>query len=235
MARVTPSIARVVLAATLIGGASTGAAAQSAIDIRAEDGGVIRADLYGSGERGVVLAHGGRFDRASWKAQAVELAGAGFHVVAIDFRAAVETRAGRETPCLYDETCLARDVVAAVRHLKRAGAKTVSVVGGSLGGGAAAQATIDTASGEIERVVLLAHMLVAAPEKIRGRALFIVAKDDRGGSNQPRLDGIRRQYDQAPGPKELLVVDGAAHAQAIFDTTEGPRVMREIVRFLRAP
>ncbi len=190
---------------------------------------------YGSGDRGVVLAHGGRFDRTSWKPQALVLATAGFRVVAIDFRAAVEMRAGRETPCLYDEKCLAKDIVAAVRHLKRAGAKSVSVVGGSLGGGGAAQATIDMAPGEIDRVVLLAHMLIETPEKIRGRKLFIVARDDRGGNDLPRLDGIRDQYEKAAEPKELVVLDGSAHAQFIFQTDQAQRLMREIVRFLTAP
>ena len=226
---------RMSLAISLICGAASGAAAQSPIEIRAEDGGVVHADAYGSGDRVVVLAHGGRFDRTSWKPQALVLAGLGFRVVAIDFRAAVEMRAGRETPCLYDEKCLAKDIVAAARHLKRAGAKSVSVVGGSLGGGGAAQATIDMAPGEIDRVVLLAHMLIESPEKIRGRKLFIVARDDLGGNNQPRLDGIRVQYEKAAEPKELVVLDGSAHAQFLFQTDQAQRLMREIVRFLTAP
>lgn len=216
-------------------GLVTNAAAQSATTIQAADGGTVHADLYGSGERGIVLAHGGRFDRSSWKPQALVLAARGFRVIAIDFRAAVEARAGRETPCLYDARCLAKDVVAAVRYLKSRGAKTVSIVGGSLGGGAAAQATIDAPAENIDRVVLLAHMLIDTPEKIRGRKLFIVARDDRGGNNQPRLEGIRSQYDKAPGPKELIVLDGSAHAQFLFETGESQRLMREIVRFLTAP
>ena len=226
---------RAALAISLIGGAATGAPAQSAITIRADDGGVIHADAYGSGDRGVVLAHGGRFDRASWKPQALVLADLGFRVLAIDFRAAVEARQGRETPCLYEATCLAKDVLAAVRHLRRAGATTVSIVGGSLGGGAAAQASIEAQPGELDRIVLLAHMLIDRPEHMRGRKLFIVAKDDRGGNDQPRLRGIQDQFDKAPGPKSLVVVDGTAHAQAMFDTAAGPRVMREIVSFLREP
>jgi dienelactone hydrolase len=216
-------------------GVTTRTAAQSAIAIRAEDGGVVLADRYGSGDRGVVLAHGGRFDRTSWKPQALVLAGMGFRVIAIDFRAAVEARKDRETPCLYDAVCLAKDVVAAVRHLSRTGAKTVSIVGGSLGGGAAAQATIDATPGEIDRIVLLAHMSIDTPEKMRGRKLFIVARNDRGGNDRPRLDGIRQQYEQAPGPKELVVLEGSAHAQFVFQTDQARPLMREIVRFLSAP
>src|SRR5438105_4788433 len=68
--------------------------AQVLVSIPAPDGGTIHGDLYGTGARGVVLAHGGRFDRSSWRKQAQALADAGFRALAIDFRAAVESRAG---------------------------------------------------------------------------------------------------------------------------------------------
>ncbi len=34
------------------------------------DGGLIYANLYGKGDRGGVLAHGGRFNKESWEKQA---------------------------------------------------------------------------------------------------------------------------------------------------------------------
>lgn len=46
----------------------------------------IRGDVYGSGEDGIVLAHGGRFNKESWAPQARVLADAGFTVLAINFR-----------------------------------------------------------------------------------------------------------------------------------------------------
>ena len=213
---------------------ATDVLAQQLVSIPAPDGGVIQADLYGSGDRGVVLAHGGRFDKSSWQKQARALVNAGFRVLAIDFRAAVEMRAGKETPCLYDETCLVTDVLAAVRYLRKAGVKTVAVVGASLGGGAAAQAAVDARAGEIDRVVLLAHMPIKAPERMKGRKLFIIAKDDLGSGDVPRLPGIREQFEKASQPKELVVLDGSAHAQFIFDSPEGPKLMQEILKFLSA-
>ena len=62
--------------------------AQETISIPAGDGAAIVADMYGVGPRAVILAHGGRFDRGSWRKQALVLVRAGFRVVAIDFRAA---------------------------------------------------------------------------------------------------------------------------------------------------
>jgi len=57
-----------------------------------EDGGVIYADLYGKGDRGIVLAHGGRFNKESWEPQALCLAKAGFRVLAFDFRGFGQSR-----------------------------------------------------------------------------------------------------------------------------------------------
>ncbi len=212
---------------------SAAATGPRSIAIPMPDGGPLQADVYGSGERTVVLAHGGRFDRSSWKPQAEALTAAGFRVVAIDFRPAVESRAGRETPCLYDAGCLAKDVLAAVRYLRESAAKTIAVVGASLGGGAAAQAAID-APGAINRVVLIAHMEVDRPEKLAVPALFILARDDASGSG-PRLPGIREQYRKATGPKELVLLDGGAHAQFLFATPQGDRLMREILQFVSRP
>jgi dienelactone hydrolase len=209
--------------------------AQQLVSLPTPDGGTVAADQYGAGNRGVVLAHGGRFDKSSWKTQAQALADAGFRVLAIDFRASVQSRAGRESACLYDESCLAVDVLAAVRYLRRAGAKTVSVVGASLGGGAAARATVEASEGEIDRVVLLAHMLIGAPERMKGRKLFIVSRGDIGSGDRPRLPAIREQYEKASRPKQLVILEGSAHAQFIFETPQRGRLMSEILKFLSAP
>src|ERR1051325_9046666 len=62
------------------------AIAQKTVSFPTEDGGVIFADVYGTGEKAVVLAHGGRFNKESWAKQAQILAAAGFQVLALDFR-----------------------------------------------------------------------------------------------------------------------------------------------------
>lgn len=104
-----------------------------------------------------------------------------------------------------------------------------------MGGGAAAEAAIAAMPGEIDRLVLLAASAVDAPESIKGRKLFILSRDDAGAGNAPRLPKIRAQYERAPQPKELVILDGSAHAQFIFQTDQGERLMREILRFLSAP
>jgi len=126
---------------------------------------------------------------------------------------------------------LYQDVLGAIRYLRKTGVKTVSVVGASMGGGAAAQASVE-APGTIDRLVLLAHSAIENPERMTGRKLFILARDDPSSNGTPRLIRIREQYEKAPKPKELVILDGDAHAQALFETDQGKRLMREILRFL---
>jgi pimeloyl-ACP methyl ester carboxylesterase len=197
---------------------ATGAIAQEHIAFPTFDGSVLDADVYGKGERVVILAHGGRFTKESWDKQARILADAGFQAVAVDFR-----------PELAD-----KDVLAAVRFVRKNGAKSVSIVGGSMGGTAAADASIASQPGEIDRVVILAASTGGPAEKIKGRKLFIVARDDASADGL-RLPEIRANYEKAEDPKKLVILQGSAHAQFLFATDQGERLMREILDFLSAP
>jgi pimeloyl-ACP methyl ester carboxylesterase len=121
------SALRVVLIAFFV---TTLAVAQQTASFPTEDGGRVCADLYGQGSRAVVLAHGGRFNKESWREQAQELSSKGFRILAIDFRGfGCSTGPGQSN---FDTAPFANDVLAAVRYLKANGAKTVSVVGGEL-------------------------------------------------------------------------------------------------------
>ncbi len=207
------------------------ATAQKTVSFPTEDGGLVFADLYGTGERGVVLAHGGRFNKESWRKQADALAGAGFRVLALDFRGYGRSHGPGESDPLAAP--LRFDVLAAVRYLRLAGAKSVSVVGGSMGGGAAGDASVASQPGEIDRVVFLGTAPNDPAEKLKCASLFIVARGD-AGEDGPRLPRIRAQYEKAPEPKKLIILNGSAHAQYLFQTDQEERVMREILRFLSA-
>ena len=205
--------------------------AQKVTSFPTADGGVVSADSYGAGERGVVLAHGGRFNKGSWERQAQALAAAGFRVLAIDFRGYGRSRGpGQLDPM---SAPLHLDILAAVRYLRKTGAKTVSVVGASMGGGAAGDASILSEPGEINRLVFLGASPNGPAEKLKAPSLFMVARDDASADGL-RLPRIRAQYEKAPEPKELIIVDGSAHAQFLFETDQGEKVMHEILRFLSA-
>jgi pimeloyl-ACP methyl ester carboxylesterase len=224
---------RAVVACLVLGGGNgVHLTAQETVSFPTDDGGIVFADLYGTGGRGLVLAHGGRFTKESWVEQAPVFADVGFQVLAIDFRGRGRSRGG-SAGSGYDG--VRYDVMAAVRYLHGQGMSTASVVGASFGGSAAAEAAAEVEPGEIDRLVLLAHSPIDHPERMTGNKLFITARGDTTGSGTLRLPGITEQYERAPKPKELVVLDGAAHAQFIFESEQGDRLMQEILRFLSRP
>jgi dienelactone hydrolase len=195
--------------------------------------GQIQADLYGQGTRGVVLAHGGQFNKESWRKQAEVLADSGFLVLAIRFRGDGFNPDG--SPGAFGSTPdNAADVMAAVSYLHQMGAKTVSAVGASMGGDAVGEADAASKPGNFDRIVLLGSSGGDSPEKLNGRKLFILARNDEN-SDGLRLVEISKHYERAPQPKKLVILEGSAHAQFLFDTDQGPRLMDEIRRFLSEP
>ncbi len=194
------------------------------ISFPSQDGGVVYADLYGAGDRGVVLAHGMKFDKASWKEQAAQLEKAGFRVVAIDFRGYGKSHGGPKSSSPHDEMYL--DVLAAADYLRGHGAKTIAVIGASMGGGASANAVVKGAPGAIDRLILLAPVPIEHPERIACPKLYATAQGD------PITPRVKEQYAKAPEPKELLMLEGSAHAQNLFATDQNERLMKKILEFL---
>ncbi|MEZ5416706.1 MAG: alpha/beta fold hydrolase [Vicinamibacterales bacterium] len=186
------------------------------------DGGRVVADRYGTGPDAVVLAHGARFNKESWKVQAEALAAAGHTVLAIDFRGYGQSRAGRDGQALF------QDVLAAVRYARATGARTVSVVGASMGGGAAGRAAVEAHAGEIDRLLLLSPVSIDDPGRMQaGRILYIASRDE------PMAAGVKEQFARAPEPKRLELLDGDGHAQNVFPTPQGPALTALMMAFLR--
>ncbi len=203
--------------------------AQQPVTFSTEDGATIAALQYGSGERAVLLVHGGRFTKESWAKQVPALRSAGYAVLAIDLRGFGQSHGPGEKDPSGEQQAL--DVLAAVRYLHSHGAKTVSIVGGSMGGSAAGDASITSRPGEIDRIVMLGAAPNLPADKLKSPALFLVARDDTSGDG-PRLPGIRAQYENAPQPKKLVILEGSAHAQYLFQTDQADRVMNEILQWL---
>jgi len=206
-----------------------GATAQKTVSFPTEDGGIVFANLYGTGSRAVVLVHGGQFNKESWSKQAHELVDAGFQVLALDLRGYGKSHGPGDSDPM--DAPLYLDALAAVRYLRKNGAKGVSIVGASMGGWAAGDASIASRPGEIDRVVFLGSAPNGPADKLRSPSLYIVARED-ASEDGPRLPGIRAQYEKSPEPKKLIILEGSAHAQFLFQTDQADRVMHEILVFL---
>ncbi len=204
-------------------------AAPSLVSFPTDDGGTVYAHEYGASDRAVLLAHGGRFNKESWAPQAKVLVDAAFRVLAIDFRGYGQSRGPGQQDVF--SAPLYKDVLAGVRYLRTHGAKTVSIVCGSLGC-AAGIAAIE-APDEIRRLVTLGTAPDGDVQRLKVPTLIIIARDD-ANADGPRLPRVQQVYEKMGGPKELIVLDGPAHAQFLFTADHAERVMKEIVRFLSA-
>ncbi len=188
------------------------------------DGGTIHAELYGDGSHAVLLAHGRIFNKESWEPLARRLEAEGYQVLAIDFRGYGDSRAGS------DGNALERDVLGGIRYLlEQRHAAAVSVIGGSMGGGAAARAATLAAPGQIEALILLSAGSVDDPRDLHASRILFIASED-----EPMTPGIRDQHARSPDPKKLVLLPGDAHAQHIFKTDQADRLVEEILGFLRA-
>lgn len=217
------------LAAALAFGAA--GLAQHTVSFPALDGGRIYGDVYGASTRAVLLLHGGRFDKASWKKQGNLLAAHDFRALSIDFRGEGNSRGGSKGPANEDARYL--DVLGAIHYLHASGSKSVSVLGASMGGDYAAQAA-QSEPEQIRKLVLLASGAYTPLTKYHGPKLFILARDDANAEGL-RLPHIRAAYKQALAPKRLVLLDGSAHAQFLFETPQADRLTHEILTFLTDP
>jgi pimeloyl-ACP methyl ester carboxylesterase len=191
------------------------------VSFAASDGARVFANLYGEGEHGVVLAHGMVFNKESWHDQARRIAAEGMRVLAIDFRGYGKSKAGSRGQALE------LDVLAAMDYLRQQGAQRISVIGGSMGGAAAAKAAALAPSGALEALILLAPAGVDQPGNLQGRKLFLVSSGDSFH------DGVAEAHERASEPKRLVVLAGAAHAQHLFNSPQAELVMTEILRWLQ--
>lgn len=208
-----------VLAGAALGsGARAGAREPIEVSFATSDGGEIHADLYGDGTHAVVLAHGAVFDKESWGPLVGPLTESGLQVLAIDFRGYGDSRAGTEGDVRY------LDILAAIAFLRSRGANRVSVVGASLGGGAAARAAVMAPAGEIDRLILLAPAEIPYPERMQAQRLVYISSEA-----DPSISRTRGLFESAPEPKSLEILPGDAHAQHIFKTAQSDALV-ELIR-----
>ncbi|MBX6749548.1 MAG: alpha/beta fold hydrolase [Micromonosporaceae bacterium] len=201
--------------------------------VTASDGTKLAGAEWGDGPRGVVLLHQRGADLCRWWDFATELADAGYHVLAIDFRGNGYSDSGP----VHD---LTRDAVGAVAWLKQAGATQVVLVGASMGATTALvtagrhpdlaagvvslsmPGSIDVTGGDTEGPTRpqQAARLIDVP------LLMCWATSDRSATNpQPIVDA------SPATDKQVVTRDGGRHGWDLL--TDGPHDVRpEVLAFL---
>jgi pimeloyl-ACP methyl ester carboxylesterase len=184
--------------------------------------------VFGSGSVGVVLAHQVDNDQSAWFPFAQRLASQGYRVLTFDLRGYCPGGVDGCSSGNPDVEASADDVDAAVRFIRRGGARTVFLIGASLGG----QAVLESAarSGEaIAGVVSLSAPEFFAYELTAGTlagvtmpSLFIAGRSDGDAAASAR-DFSR----WVTGPTDLLVMDTSEHGTDLVSPAS-PTVARTV-------
>ena len=170
-------------------------------------GGARGSITWGSGDYGVVLAHGAAFDAASWETQAKQMAAQGATVMAV-------------------EDTSTEGLAAAVKQLQDGGIEDVALVGGSAG----ADSILDLASHQPD---LPDQLILLSPNSaVDGLGeepkLFIASEDESVADVSTEL------ADSSPGSENRAeLLPGSAHAQNIFGSDQGQRALDLVLERLR--
>jgi pimeloyl-ACP methyl ester carboxylesterase len=171
------------------------------------NGKTVHCLLWGKGSYGVILSHGAIYDAASWTPLALNIAKNGIVALAL-------------------EEVEPNDILAAHSFLReKYGVKAIGLIGASAGGSTALSAMEESpkqwdqlillsSTGDVDRIGTAPKLFVASEGEGMAETLQQMAKDSPGTQN------------------DVLLLKGSAHAQAIFRTSEGPRLTRAILECL---
>lgn len=186
------------------------------------DNAQIYAELQQRGSHAVLLAHGAIFNKESWGQFAERLLAENYTVLAIDFRGYGKSTQGSKARALYE------DILAGVRYLKaNPNIDKITVLGASMGGAAAAKASVRAEKNSIDQLILLSPANIYQPEKLQGDLLFIASQGEY------LVPALQSAFGKAPQPKALQLIAGSAHAQHIFKTAQTTALTHIILQFLQ--
>ena len=197
------------------------AALAGPISLKAEDGVSIHAVEAGRGSHAVLLLHDQGRTSADWRLFADRLEDKGYRVLRVDLRGHGESASILDAT-EPDWAAMRADVAAAIRHLRKRGAKKISIVGAGLGANLAIEvAAADTA---ITSLVLLSPGL-----NIKGYkpSKPVVAYGDRpilfaaASGDQVAAATITYLAKQATGPARAVLLDGDASGTNLLDDDPG--------------
>lgn len=185
------------------------------LTFKTKDGIEINGNIFGSGDKWVILSHMYPTDQKSWFNFTEYLAENGYIVLTYDFRGYGNSGGEKEISKIY------MDLEAALKFIGQYNIEKVFLVGASMGG----TASIIVASEEkIDEIKIDGVITISAPTEFKGLSaidkiekltcpkLFIATKGDTFAAQSASTF-----FEKSKEPKEIQILDGSAHGTYIFE------------------
>lgn len=193
------------------------------VTFKTEDGVVINGNIFGSGNKWVILSHMFPTEQTSWFDFAEYLAENGYIVLTYDFRGYGKSSGSKDISQIY------KDLEAAVNFTGQYDIKKIFLIGASMGGTAsiivASKEKVDgliSISAPIEFKGLSA---VGEIEKVQCPKLVIASKGDVSAAQSADI-----LFEEFSEPKSIKILDGSAHGTFIFDKDpENGEILKQLI------
>lgn len=197
-------------------GATSDESAARTVTFPSSTGEEVTATRWGEGDCAAVFLHGVGYDREDWTPQAAAVAENGHTALSLALNH-------------DDRESNVEATVGAVDYLKsERGVETVVLVGASAGANAVVKTDANTDVDVAGSFVLAPGRAADLGAELSGRTFFAVGE----GDSERFVETTKQLHSDAPGPKELVMLDSSEHAQGIFDTDAGDRLQSLIVEFV---
>lgn len=193
------------------------------VDIQAADGTNLKATYFSSGRPGpaMILLHQCNMDRHAWDGLAQDLAGAGFHVLTLDFRGFGES-GGKTTDAAERRTMMQQkwpgDVDAAYAFLtSQKGVDKARLAAGGASCGVTQSSDLAARHHEIKALMLLSGQATEATRTYlsSNAALPVFGAASEGDTNAAK--GIREAVGASKNPQSTVkIYSGTEHGVPMF-------------------
>jgi alpha/beta superfamily hydrolase len=192
-----------------------------------EDNVELNGNIFGSGNKWVILSHMFPTDQTSWFEFAEILKEDGYAVLTYDFRGYGKSGGSQ------DVSKLDIDLTAALAYIKQYDPELIYLMGASMGGTASlvvASKTTETIDGvisfsspdEFEGISAISVIGDIVPAK-----LFIASQGD-----EDAVRSATEMYEKSMEPKQLEILEGDSHGTFIFEEEpENAEKLKEIILF----
>lgn len=200
-------------------------AQEGEVTFTTEDGIEINGNIFGSGNRWVILSHMYPTDQTSWFDFARYLADNGYIVLTYDFRGYSKSGGSRDIPNID------KDLEAALDFVRQYDAEKIFVMGASMGG---TVSLIVSSRQPIDGVISFSSptefkdlSAIDKVGKIDAPKLFIASQGDKNAAKSANT-----LFDASAEPKEIEILDGNAHGTYIFEKEpDNADIVKQIVLY----